>query len=112
MIDYFQFFPYQQFRISQEKIIKQIESSGRSHKNILLLGPNGLGKTIIALSALLPIAIENDLRILYLCRTHSQNTRVINELIKISEHMKELNLDLNVNGLSIRGRNEMCLNET
>ncbi|MBD3197297.1 MAG: hypothetical protein GF317_19740, partial [Candidatus Lokiarchaeota archaeon] len=47
-----------------------------------------------------------------LCRTHSQNTRVINELIKISEHMKELNLDLNVNGLSIRGRNEMCLNET
>jgi len=76
------------------------------------LAPNGTGKTVIALSSLLPVAIENDLKILYLCRTHSQNSRVIKELIKISDYLSHNDDSVKVNGLSIRGRNEMCLNET
>lgn len=77
-----------------------------------MLAPNGTGKTVIALSALLPVAVENDLKILYLCRTHSQNSRVIKELIKISDYLSHNDDSVKVNGLSIRGRNEMCLNET
>jgi len=77
------------------------------------VAPNGTGKTIIALSALLPTALKNNLKILYLCRTHSQNTRVIKELKKISEFIKESSINnINIKGLSIRGRNEMCLNKT
>jgi DNA excision repair protein ERCC-2 len=112
MKNYTQFFPYSQFRIGQEKLIEQIENSARKRKNFLLSAPNGSGKTIIALSALLPVAIENDLKILYLCRTHSQNSRVIKELMKVSELSSEHNPDLKINGLSIRGRNEMCLHNT
>jgi DNA excision repair protein ERCC-2 len=79
----------------------------------LLAAPNGTGKTIIALSALLPVAIENNLKIIYLCRTHSQNTRVIKELKKISNFVKKSALnDIKIKGISIRGRNEMCLNKT
>lgn len=110
--NYLKFFPYPAFRQSQEDIIKQIEENARKRKNILLVAPNGTGKTIIALSALLPIAFENNLKILYLCRTHSQNARVIKELKKISYFLKKNNVETRVNGLSIRGRNEMCLNKT
>jgi DNA excision repair protein ERCC-2 len=110
-MNYKEFFPYHQYRISQEKIIEQIENNARKSNNILLSAPNGTGKTIIALSALLPVAIKNDLKILYLCRTHSQNARVIKELMKISDSLLKIDNDLKINGLSIRGRNEMCLNK-
>lgn len=111
MMQYQKFFPYPTYRESQEKIIQQIEESARSKKNILLSAPNGTGKTVIALSGLLPIAIEKDLKIIYLCRTHAQNSRVIRELKKISKLFSDNNSITQINGLSIRGRNEMCLNE-
>ncbi|GAG88184.1 unnamed protein product, partial [marine sediment metagenome] len=79
----------------------------------MLVAPNGTGKTIIALSALLPLVFEKKLKIIYLCRTHSQNTRVINELVKISHFLNKSSFkDKKINGLTIRGRNEMCLNKT
>ncbi|MHA1658322.1 MAG: helicase C-terminal domain-containing protein [Promethearchaeota archaeon] len=111
-MNYLSFFPYEQFRNSQESIIRQIEESAKLNKNILLSAPNGMGKTIIALSSFLPLAIEKDLKIIYMCRTHSQNTRVINELNKISQFSEDNNFNIKLNGLSIRGRNEMCLNKT
>ena len=78
----------------------------------MLVSPNGTGKTIIALSGLLPLAYEKDLKIIYTCRTHSQNTRIIKELNKIFQFLKKNNTKIKLNGLSIRGRNEMCLNKT
>ncbi|UCC18791.1 MAG: hypothetical protein JSV62_11870 [Promethearchaeota archaeon] len=47
-----------------------------------------------------------------MCRTHSQNRRIIKELIKISQKITNDDLKVKLNALSIRGRNEMCLNET
>ncbi|MFX1356265.1 MAG: helicase C-terminal domain-containing protein [Promethearchaeota archaeon] len=111
-ISYLDFFPYNQFRMEQEDIIKKIEKASKQRNNILLSAPNGTGKTIIALSALLPVALEKDLKIIYMCRTHAQNTRIIKELNKVSKIIAANNLNLKINGLSIRGRNEMCLNKT
>ena len=110
-MNYSTFFPYEQYRQDQESIIIQIEKASANKNNSLLSAPNGTGKTIIALCALLPLALKNNLRIIYLCRTHSQNTRIIKELIKISKLLVKNDLKIKVNGLSIRGRNEMCLNE-
>jgi DNA excision repair protein ERCC-2 len=61
-----------------------------------------LGKTISALSAVLPIAMEKKLKILYVARTHRQHERVIEELKAVSKRHP-------VAGVSLRGRNEMCL---
>ena len=70
---------------------------------MLIEGSNGLGKTISALSACLPVAIERKLKILYVARTHRQHDRVIEELRAIYNRHQ-------ISGVSIRGRNEMCLN--
>ena len=82
-------FPYATVRPCQEEFIE---------------GSNGLGKTISALSACLPTAIDNDLKILYLARTHRQHDRVIEELKAVCKKQP-------VSGISLRGRHEMCLNE-
>ena len=47
-----------------------------------------------------------------MCRTHAQNTRIIKELNKIFDFLSENKSTIKINGLSIRGRNEMCLNKT
>ncbi|MFX1600693.1 MAG: helicase C-terminal domain-containing protein [Promethearchaeota archaeon] len=103
-LTYVNFFPYQSYRSEQQEIIREIELDARLKKNILLIAPSGTGKTIIAICALLPLAYEKGLKIIYLCRTHTQSARVINELKKIHQP------NLIISGLSLRGRTEMCLN--
>ena len=80
---YRDFFPYPVFRTKQQEIIEKIENAARLRKNVLLSAPNGTGKTIIVLSALIPVALEYKLKIVYMCRTHAQSDRVIKELKKI-----------------------------
>ncbi len=105
-LSYMNFFPYHSYRSEQQEIIREIELSVRLKKNVLLIAPSGSGKTITALSAILPLVYEKGLKMIYLCRTHTQSARVINELKKI--HSSKLK----INGLSLRGRNEMCLNSS
>ena len=105
---YIDFFHYPIFRKDQEEIIDLIEKNARQGKNILLVAPNGTGKTVMALSGLLPLAQEKGLKIVYLCRTHAQSSRVIKELEKISDSLS--GSSTSVAGISIRGRKEMCLN--
>ncbi len=97
------YFPYQSVRPHQDEFISTVYNAVHERRSVLIEGSNGLGKTISALSACLPVAMEKDLKILYVARTHRQHDRVIEELKAI--HRKQP-----VVGVSIRGRNEMCLN--
>ncbi|KON33762.1 MAG: hypothetical protein AC479_03295 [miscellaneous Crenarchaeota group-6 archaeon AD8-1] len=97
------FFPYKTVRPNQGEFIKSVYDSVNNKRSVLIEGNNGLGKTVSSLSACLPIAIENDLKILYVARTHRQHDRVIEELRNICKKQK-------VSGVSLRGRNHMCLN--
>ena len=95
------YFPYNNVRPYQDRFIKIIYDCVDARSHLAMEGANGLGKTIAVLSAALPIAKERGLRILYCARTHKQMDRVIEELSAI--HQK-----VDVSGISIRGRLEMC----
>ncbi len=97
------YFPYASVRPQQDRFIKTIFKAVKTRRSVLIEGSNGLGKTISAISACLPTAAEKNLKILYVARTHRQHDRVIEELRAVlkSHH---------VSGISLRGRNQMCLN--
>jgi DNA excision repair protein ERCC-2 len=97
-----QFFPYSNVRPYQDLFVNAIYEAVKDRRHILIEGSNGLGKTVSALSACLPVAKEHDLKIVYAAKTHRQHERVIEELNAISRRQS-------VSGLSVRGRTEMCL---
>ena len=98
-----EFFPYSAVRPHQDEFVTAVYNAVHERRSVLIEGSNGLGKTISALSACVPVAVEKNLKILYVARTHRQHDRVIEELRAIySKHR--------VAGVSIRGRKEMCLN--
>lgn len=98
-----EYFPYRSVRPHQDDFINTIYNAVAARRSVLIEGSNGLGKTISALSACLPVAIEKKLKILYVARTHRQHDRVIEELRAVYNRHQ-------ISGVSIRGRNEMCLN--
>ena len=98
-----EYFPYASVRPHQDQFIKTIFDAVKERRSVLIEGSNGLGKTISAISACLPTAVEKNLKILYVARTHRQHDRVIEELRAVFKKH-------NVSGISIRGRNQMCLN--
>ncbi len=98
-----EYFPYISVRPHQDEFISTVYNAVHDRRSVLIEGSNGLGKTISALSACLPVAVEKNLKILYVARTHRQHDRVIEELRAVFRKHQ-------VTGVSIRGRNEMCLN--
>jgi len=98
-----EYFPYASVRPRQDEFIKTIFDAVEDSYSVLIEGSNGLGKTISAISACLPTAVGKDLKILYVARTHRQHDRVIEELRAVFRRH-------HVSGISLRGRNQMCLN--
>jgi len=96
-----EYFPYSEVRTFQDSFTNMIFEAVEARSHVVLEGSNGLGKTVAALSACLPVAKERDLQILYVAKTHRQHDRVIEELNAISKRH-------DVSGLSVRGRCETC----
>jgi Rad3-related DNA helicase len=63
------FFPYTDVRPFQDQFIETIFNAVEESHSVAIEGSNGLGKTIAALSACLPKALEKNLKILYVART-------------------------------------------
>jgi DNA excision repair protein ERCC-2 len=77
----------------------------KNGEHVAIAAASGLGKTIGALSAILPLSKEKGLGILYVARTHGECDRAIEELKVINDR------SIPVSGISIRGRSEACLNK-
>jgi DNA excision repair protein ERCC-2 len=99
------YFPYPTVRQYQDEFIKVIYEAVKHGEHVAVAAASGLGKTVGVLSATLPIAKENDLRILYIARTHKECDRAIEELKVINRR------SIQVSGISIRGRSEACFNQ-
>ena len=70
------YFPYPDFRKGQEEVINKISKTINEQSHLIIEASNGFGKTICSLAASISLAKQNDLKIVYLCRTHTQNQRV------------------------------------
>ncbi|MBD3185784.1 hypothetical protein GF325_03055, partial [Candidatus Bathyarchaeota archaeon] len=105
-------FPYDAFRPSQDRFIKECHESLDKPRHVVISAPNGFGKTVSTLCAAIPVALENDLKIVYCCRTHTQNSRVIMELNKIFQKLDKEGKDIkslyHLGGVSLRSRTDMC----
>ncbi|HRZ19982.1 MAG TPA: ATP-dependent DNA helicase, partial [Methanofastidiosum sp.] len=99
------FFPYDNFRTNQEEFIQYVQTSLIQRKNPIIEAATGFGKTISVLSAALPLAEKLGKKIVYCCRTHKQMDRVMEELMEVGKKVE-------VSGISIKGRNSMCLHPT
>ena len=77
-VDVNDFFPYKSFRKEQKEVIDRIFLGLSTKKNVVFVAPNGTGKTIDNLVAALPFLSQTDesMKIIYVCRTHTQNARV------------------------------------
>jgi len=96
------FFPYERVRKEQEEIIKKLAYSLESKKACIFEAPSGIGKTVAVLSVIMPFVKERGLKVFYMCRTHTQMTRVIEELRRMYEK------GFKVDGIMLKGKSDMC----
>lgn len=97
----FDYFPYP-LREEQKGFIEFLrENVLRS--NVCIHAPTGFGKTPLVLAALLPLAKEHGLKIIWVTKTGNETDRPIEELKGIWK------LGKGVFGLSFRGKRDMCL---
>jgi DNA excision repair protein ERCC-2 len=89
----------------QDEFMRVVYEAVRNGEHVAVAAASGFGKTVSALSAVLPISKERGLGVLYIARTHKECDRAIEELKVIS------NCSVPVTGISIRGRSEACVNK-
>jgi len=97
------YFPYSTPRPGQLTLIRAIQEYAAVGTHLCVEAANGFGKTIAALSGVLPLLKTNNYGIVYIARTHKQLDRVMHELRLISE-------STGLNGVVLRGRAVSCLN--
>ena len=93
-------FPYKP-RKYQKEMMDAVASALSQGKNLIMQASTGSGKTICALAPSVDYAIENNMRILYLTRTNSQQRQAIREMRAIG--VEELS------AVGFQGRANMCI---
>ena len=79
------FFPYDTFRTGQRELAASVYQACCKGERLVVEAMSGFGKTAAVLSGSLLAAEENDLRIVYLCRTKRQIFRVTEEVSEIQK---------------------------
>jgi DNA excision repair protein ERCC-2 len=97
-----QYFPYKTWRRFQKEIAEVVYNALKNKEHVVLEAPTGLGKTASVLSAVLPIMFENELKVIWCCRTHQQIITVLNEISKIKQK--------SIFPIGLWGRRQLCSN--
>jgi len=95
-------FPYPEVRRPQLELMAYVDRALRESVALVAEGPTGMGKTVALLCGLLSSPELEGKKVVYCSRTHAQLDRVVEELEALSPR-------LDVPGMSVRGRREMCL---
>jgi DNA excision repair protein ERCC-2 len=95
-------FPYREIRKPQLEFMLSVRRALEEGLPLVAEGPTGMGKTVALLCGILSSPELEGSRVIYCSRTHAQLDRVVEELRFLSSR-------LDVPGMSLRGRREMCL---
>lgn len=95
-------FPYE-YREYQKEFVEWVRKNVKE-KNLLINAVTGFGKTPLILSSLLPQAVEEKRKVVWVVRTGNEIDRPIEELKTITDIT-----NTKVFGISFRGKRDMCL---
>mgnify|MGYP001626162314 CR=1 FL=1 len=83
-------------------MVRSVEEALKNGTHLVMEAPTGIGKTVAVLAPSIEFAIDNDMKVLYLTRTNSQQEQVIKEA-------KQLRKFYDFNAVSVMGRRTYCL---
>ena len=95
-------FPFEKARVGQEDVLKDARMALREGKHLLANAPTGLGKTVVALTASLEVALELDKLVLFLTSRQSQHKAAIDTLLLMNK------AGTRVTGVDIIAKQAMC----
>jgi len=80
-------FPYQSFRQGQKELAQSVYLACKNGQRFVAEAMSGFGKTAAVLAGSVSAAAEDDLDIIYVCRTKRQVFRVLEELNRFSKRL-------------------------
>jgi DNA excision repair protein ERCC-2 len=80
-------FPYPSFRQGQKELAQSVHVACKSGQRFVAEAMSGFGKTAAVLAGTISAAAEDDLDIVYVCRTKRQVFRVLEELNRFSKRL-------------------------
>jgi DNA excision repair protein ERCC-2 len=80
-------FPYPSFRQGQRELTQSVYLACKSGQRLVAEAMSGFGKTAAVLAGCISAAAEDDLEIIYVCRTKRQVFRVLEELNRFSKRL-------------------------
>jgi len=98
------YFRHDSFRKGQKEMIRDIYECFSSSKNILVHAPTGTGKTDSALSAAITLAIEKDLKVLFLTPKISQHKIALDVVEDLNDKY-----NLKIKAIDFVGKKNMCI---
>lgn len=102
-------FPYEP-RQYQQEMMDTISECLKGGKNLIMQASTGSGKTVCALAPSLEYAMENNMRILYLTRTNSQQRQAMTELKAMSAGGGGASGETGqITAVGFQGRANMCI---
>lgn len=77
-------FPYPSFRQGQKELAESVYLACKKGGKLVTEAMSGFGKTAAVLAGCIPAAVDDDLQVIYVCRTKRQVFRVLEELSRFA----------------------------
>jgi DNA excision repair protein ERCC-2 len=95
-------FPFEKPREGQKDVLKDARIALRDGKHLLANAPTGLGKTVVALTASLEVALDEDKLVLFLTSRQSQHKAAIDTVMLMNK------AGTRVTGVDVIAKQAMC----
>lgn len=95
-------FPFEKVRGGQKGVLEDARIALREGKHLLANAPTGLGKTVVALTASLEVALDQDKLVLFLTSRQSQHKAAIDTILLMNK------AGTRVTGVDVIAKQAMC----